>query len=61
MVALEGGVNPEPARREENVLTDYHVGLVGDGGEWGGRLRDFFRSDVVTDINQRHGLSRPSR
>lgn len=60
VVALEGGDDREPARREENVLTDYHAGLVGDGGEWGGRLLDFLGSDRVTEIYRHHGLSRPA-
>ncbi len=59
IVMLEGGGAAEPARRVENVLTDYHLGLVGAGGEWGARLRDFLQSDRVTEIYRHHGVSRP--
>jgi len=33
-------------------------GLIGDGGEWGGALLDYFATDAVTQIYRSHGLER---
>jgi len=56
-IALDGAPDsPGPA----TSITRYHLGLVGDGGEWGAKLADFFGSSEVTDIYQSHGLQRPS-
>ena len=33
-----------------------HLGLVGDGGEWGARLVEFLRGPRVADIYRHHGL-----
>lgn len=60
IVALDGEGGVEPAARTENIVTAYHLGLVGDGGEWGGRLRDFLLTDAVTAVYRRHGLERPN-
>ena len=47
-------LQPEP----ENIAGYIHVGRVGDGGEWGSALLEFLQSDAVTEIYERHGLSR---
>ncbi|MEK6551633.1 MAG: substrate-binding domain-containing protein [Pseudomonadota bacterium] len=59
IVALDGEGKAEPATRTDNIVTAYHLGLVGDGGEWGARLRDFLMTDTVTAVYRRHGLERP--
>jgi len=59
IVALEGGVGSPPAAGPNDVVTVYHLGLVGPGGVWGARLRDFLQSEPVTDIYRYHGLERP--
>jgi len=56
-IALDGAPDePGPA----TSITRYHLGLVGDGGEWGEKLADFFAGGEVTEIYQSHGLERPS-
>lgn len=60
IVALDGGHGPEPLPSEQNVITDYHAGMIGDGGEWGRALLAFLASAEVTEIYRYHGLSRPS-
>ena len=39
------------------VISTLHVGVVGDGGEWGGRLREFMLSDEVAAVYRHHGLA----
>lgn len=58
IVALDAGGGAEPAPSPDNVTTQYHVGLVGDGGAWGGELADFLLSDSVARIYEAHGLMR---
>jgi hypothetical protein len=41
-----------------NVLSHYHLALVGDGGEWGAAARDFLRGPDAAAIYARHGLAR---
>lgn len=38
-------------------ISTLHVGVVGDGGEWGGRLREFMLSDEVAAVYRHHGLA----
>ena len=59
IVALDGSDITVPANSAHNIISDYHLGLVGDGGAWGGKLQSFMMSDTVTDIYQLHGLVRP--
>jgi ABC-type amino acid transport substrate-binding protein len=42
----------------ENIISRFHVGVIGDGGEWGGRLLAFLLGEDVTAIYRRHGLER---
>jgi hypothetical protein len=58
IVALEAGGWTEPSARAEQVLTDYHAGVIGDGGKWGNRLLEFLRTETVTGIYRHHGLTR---
>ena len=39
------------------VISALHVGVVGDGGEWGGRLHEFMLSDEVAAVYRHHGLA----
>lgn len=39
------------------VISTLHVGVVGDGGEWGERLREFMLSDEVAAVYRHHGLA----
>jgi hypothetical protein len=40
------------------VRTATHIGLVGDGGEWGAQLLTFLLSESVAGIYRYHGLDR---
>ena len=50
MIALTA--NDDPAQ----VISTVHIGLVGDGGEWGARLVEFMLSEEVTAVYRHHGL-----
>lgn len=55
VVPLGGSMErPDPA--PGNVVSQTHVGLVGDGGEWGARLLTFLLSATARDIYGHHGL-----
>jgi len=45
--------NPDPGPGHE--ITRYHIGMVGDGGEWGRVFADFMAGDAGA-IYERHGL-----
>lgn len=45
---------------QANDANHFNIGLIGDGGKWGGRLLEFLRSDAVTEIYAHHGLERVS-
>ncbi|MEW6520403.1 MAG: substrate-binding domain-containing protein [Thermodesulfobacteriota bacterium] len=53
-----GGDIDRPRPWPENVISVSHVGLIGDGGEWGKALLDFLASEAVSEIYRRHGLLR---
>ncbi len=53
-----GGTADNPQPEPENIVSRIHAGRVGDGGEWGSALLEFLQSDAVTEIYERHGLSR---
>jgi len=38
------------------VCTDYHIGLINDGGEWGQKFYEFMRSKKVGELYGHHGL-----
>lgn len=40
-----------------NVVTDYHIGLMNDAGEWGKDFVDFMFSDTAQNIYKEHGLN----
>ena len=40
-----------------NVQTDYHIGLIGDGGEWGQQFLEFVLSENAMNIYKKHGLT----
>ena len=58
IVPLQGN-DIEPQASDNHVVTDYHIGMVGDGGRWGSELLDFMLSDFVTQCYAQHGLQRP--
>lgn len=59
MVALSGSPeHSEPSAA--NVIGLTHVGLVGDGGDWGERFLHFLSSSVVSGIYRKHGLCKIS-
>lgn len=39
-----------------NVCTDYHIGLINDGGEWGQRFYEFMCSKQAGKLYRQHGL-----
>lgn len=39
-----------------NVYTDYHIGLINNGGEWGQAFLDFILSEDALKIYAEHGL-----
>jgi hypothetical protein len=45
-----------PLGNESNPVTEYAIGLVGDGLEFGEMFVKFMHSKTVTDIYQQHGL-----
>ena len=51
MVALTADNDPA------QVISTLHVGVVGDGGEWGGRLREFMLGDEASAIYRHHRLA----
>lgn len=54
-VALDGTPeNPAP----ENVVSRFHLALIGDGGDWGGQLREFLLGAEAGTIYAHHGLLR---
>ncbi|MBX2867996.1 MAG: substrate-binding domain-containing protein [Acidiferrobacterales bacterium] len=40
----------------ENVITRYHIGVVGDGGEWGELFFSFMRDAKAQNLYLHHGL-----
>lgn len=54
-----GGTQSDPQPNAVNVCTDYHVGVVADGDEFGASFVEFLFEDIVTDIYAAHGLQRP--
>ena len=53
------GLKGEPGYSEKNQCTNYHIGLVGDGGKWGESFLEFMFSDTVAQLYAEHGLRRP--
>ena len=51
MIAMTADEDPA------QVTSDLHLGLVGDGGEWGARLVDFMRGEAAAAIYRHHGLA----
>lgn len=42
-----------------NVYSDYHIGSIHDGGEWGQNFIEFMLSDTAAGLYRQHGLSQP--
>jgi hypothetical protein len=51
-----GGTAEDPQPSPQNVVGLTHVGMIGDGGEWGSQLIEFLLSDAVGEIYKHHGL-----
>lgn len=54
-----GGDKTDPHPSPNNLTTPYHIGLLGNGGEFGETLLEFMFKDIVTRIYTEHGLQRP--
>lgn len=39
-----------------NIQSDYHIGLINEGGQWGQRFVAFMLSDIAADLYGQHGL-----
>jgi hypothetical protein len=52
MLPLGRGAGADP----EHAVSTLNIGLIGDGGEWGGRLLDFMTGTEVAAIYEKHGL-----
>lgn len=57
LVGLGGVPDGEPSAA--NVTTQYHIGLIGDGGPWGARFAEFMHGGAAAAIYAEHGLRRP--
>ncbi|MEK7696813.1 MAG: hypothetical protein AAB346_01600, partial [Pseudomonadota bacterium] len=55
MVPLDG---TPTAPAVENVISEFHLALVGNGGEWGAVAHDYLLGEETTEIYARHGLRR---
>lgn len=53
LIEVDLNATPDPSR----YVTPYHLALVGDGGEFGARFADFYRSPEAAEIYRRHGLA----
>jgi hypothetical protein len=47
---LSGGLS------HTNPITRYHIGLVGDGGQWGEQFVSFMQSNTAQRLYEEHGL-----
>lgn len=59
LIPLSGTID-EPEFTPANICTKYHIGKIGNGGNWGQAFMDFMLSNKVTTIYSEHGLQRPS-
>ncbi len=51
-----GGSQENPRPSNAHMITRYHIGLVGDGGNWGQDFLQFMVSALAQAIYQKHGL-----
>ena len=56
IVACDGGQS-EPTPCPEQVISDFNLALIGDGGRWGGALHEFLLSHESAEIYRYHGLT----
>ena len=56
IVALDGGA-PEPSPSPEQVISDFHLALIDDGGRWGRDLRESLLGREAAAIDRHHGLT----
>jgi len=54
-----GGQAQDPQPAPGNVISVFHAGVVGDGGEWGTQLYDYLMGTEASGIYRYHGLARP--
>ncbi len=47
-----------PLRDSLNPITEYAVGMIANGGQFGQRFYDFMISDTVREVYQQHGLQK---
>jgi Bacterial extracellular solute-binding protein len=60
LIQLDGEITAAPKIDQRQVVSAYHLGVVGDGGSWGLRLQEFLLSATVSTIYAQHGLTRPT-
>ena len=51
-----GGTIENPAPLPQNLIARIQIGLIGDGGDWGGKFMGFMQSEAVAKIYAHHGL-----
>ena len=56
---LLDGLESDEGAASTNVTTDYHIGVVGDGGDWGNKFYEFMTSDSALGEYEKHGLVAP--
>ncbi len=54
-----GGTREEPKPGPAHRITRYHIGLIGDGGDWGRGFAGFMTGDEAQGIYRSHGLRSP--
>ena len=54
LIDIGGILSDEPVAG--NPTTRYHIGIVGNGGEWGERFFDFMQDGTAQSLYQYHGL-----
>ena len=45
-----GGTKTAPEPPPENLISKIHMGLINDGGPWGGQFFTFMKSETVARI-----------
>ena len=54
-----GGTQEEPKPGLAHQTTRYHIGLIGDGGDWGQGFADFMSGEESQGICRNYGLRSP--
>jgi hypothetical protein len=54
LIPLQGSGTPEAANTQET--TEYHAGIVDNGGDWGEAFHDFLKKEEAASLYREHGL-----